>query len=133
VPPRRDLLISFERVRPRTGFSPSVDVYYADDPPAAVVNVDIAGADPDSLSLEVHGRELSISGVRRAGKTEGRLYQQLEIARGPFRRVVALGADVDPERARASYDEGILRVELPLVSREERTRTVPIEQQSEGS
>jgi HSP20 family protein len=131
VPPRRDLLISFERVRPRTGFSPAVDVYYADDPPTAVVNVEIAGADPDSLSLEVHGRELSISGVRRAGKTEGRLYQQLEIARGPFRRVVALGADVDPERARASYDEGILRVELPLISREERTRSVPIEQQSD--
>jgi HSP20 family protein len=133
VPPRRDLLISFERVRPRTGFSPSVDVYYANDPPTAVVHVEIAGADPDSLSLEVNGRELSISGVRRAGKTEGRLYQQLEIARGPFRRVVALGADVDPERARASYDEGILRVELPLVSREERTRSVPIEQQSDRS
>jgi HSP20 family protein len=131
VPSRRDLLISFERVRPRTGFSPPVDVYYTDDPATAVVNVEIAGADPDAMSLEVHGRELVISGVRHPGRTEGRLYQQLEIAHGPFRRVVALGADVDPERARASYDDGVLRVELPLLPREESVRSVRIEQQSD--
>jgi len=129
VPSRRDLFVSFERVRPTAGFSPAVDVYYADDPPTAVVSVEIAGADPDSLNLEVKGRDLVVTGVRRAGAPEGRLYQQLEIAYGPFRRAVSLGADVDPEGARATYDDGILRVELPLVSRDPRTRTVPIEQQ----
>jgi HSP20 family protein len=128
VPPRRDLFVSFERPRPRTGFSPPVDVYYTDDPPTAVVKVEVAGADPDALSLEVKGRELVVSGVRRAGQPEGRLYQQLEIAYGPFRRAVALGADVDPDGAKATYDDGILRVELPLVSRDARARTVPIEQ-----
>jgi HSP20 family protein len=126
--PRRDLFVSFERVRPRTGFSPAVDVYYTDDPPTAVVSVELAGADPDALSLEVKGRELVVSGVRRAGQPEGRLYQQLEIAYGPFRRAVSLGADVDPDSAKATYDDGILRVELPLVSRDARARTVPIEQ-----
>ena len=128
VPSRRDLFVSFERVRPRAGFSPAVDVYYADNPPTAVVSVEVAGADPDSLNLEVKGRELVVSGVRRAGQTEGRLYQQLEIAYGPFRRAVALGADVDPDGARATYDDGILRVELPLVSRDPRATSVPIEQ-----
>jgi HSP20 family protein len=128
VPSRRDVFVSFERVRPRTGFAPAVDVYYADDPPTAVVSVEVAGADPDALSLEVKGRELVVSGVRRAGQPEGRLYQQLEIAYGPFRRTVALGADVDPEGARATYDDGILRVELPLVAKDPRARSVPIEQ-----
>jgi HSP20 family protein len=128
VPPRPDLLVSFERVRPRAGFSPPVDVYYADEPPTAVVSVEVAGADPDSLNLEVKGRDLVVSGVRRAGQSQGRLYQQLEIAYGPFRRVVSLGADVNPDGARATYDDGILRVELPLVARDARARTVPIEQ-----
>jgi HSP20 family protein len=41
---------------------------------------------------------------------------------------VALGADVDPEGARATYDDGILRVELPLVAKDPRARSVPIEQ-----
>ena len=128
MPSRRDVFVSFERVGPRSGFAPAVDVYYADDPPTAVVSVEVAGADPDALSLEVKGRELVVSGVRRAGQHEGRLYQQLEIAYGPFRRAVALGADVDAEGARATYDDGILRVELPLVARDPRPRSVPIEQ-----
>jgi HSP20 family protein len=128
VPSRRDLFVSFERVRPRAGFSPAVDVYYADDPPTAVVCVDVAGVDPATLSLEVKGRELVVAGVRRPGDPEGRLYQQLEIAYGPFRRGVALGADVDADSARASYENGILRVELPLSPDEPRSRRVPIEQ-----
>ena len=129
MPSRRDLFVSFERVRPRAGFSPAVDVYYTDDPPMAVVCVDVAGVDPASLNLEVKGRELVVAGVRRPGDPEGRLYQQLEIAYGPFRRGVALGADVDADGARASYDDGILRVELPLARDEPRARSVPIEQQ----
>ena len=127
MPSRRDLFVSFERVRPRAGFSPAVDVYYADDPPTAVVSVEVAGADPDSLTSRSRAAS-SWSGVRRAGQTEGRLYQQLEIAYGPFRRAVALGADVDPDGARATYDDGILRVELPLVARDPRATSVPIEQ-----
>ena len=42
-----------------------------------------------------------------------RLYQQLEIEQGVFRRVVELGADVVADEARAAYDDGILRVEVP--------------------
>jgi HSP20 family protein len=128
VPSRRDVFVSFERVRPRSGFAPAVDVYYTDDPPTAVVSVEVAGADPDSLGLEVKGRELVVTGVRRAGQSEGRLYQQLEIAYGPFRRAVSLGADVDPASAVATYDDGILRVELPLVAKDPSTTSVPIQQ-----
>src|SRR5215213_8886036 len=53
------------------------------------------------------------------------VYQQLEIERGPFRRVVSLGAEVDADSADATYEDGILTVELPL-SRPARPRTVPI-------
>ena len=43
--------------------------------------------------------------------------------------MVELGADVVAERARASYDDGILRVELPLAGQV--TRRVPIEPKRE--
>ena len=66
-----------------------------------------------------------ITGERPVAETEGRVYQQVEIEAGPFRRVVELGADVVAERARASYDDGILRVELPLAGQV--TRRVPID------
>lgn len=142
---QRDLRVNFERMwremdellgdpfaemrgrapGPLTGFSPRVDVYYCGDEPRAVVKAELPGVDIDTVSLEVSGRELVITGVRPLQETEGRVYQQVEIEAGPFRRVVALGTDVVAERARASYDDGILRVELPLASQV--TRRVPIE------
>jgi len=136
----RDLFANFERMRRemdelldrgfpaqrRGGFSPAVDVYYASDPPRAIVRADLAGIDPNAVSLEVRGRELLLAGHRETETpSDDRVYQQLEIERGPFRRVVALGAEVDADAADASYEDGILTVELPLV-RPARARSVPI-------
>ncbi len=145
MPRERDLFANFERMRRemdelfgdvfvsagmasrRTGFSPAVDVFYADDPPRAIVHAELAGIDSGDLGLEIQGRELTLTGNRREADGEGRVYQQLEIEHGPFRRTIALGADVEPDQARATYHDGILRVELPLLGPERRTRTVPIE------
>jgi len=142
--PPRDLFANFERMRremdelfgdvlgrtglasPGTGFSPSMDVYYCGDPPRAVVKAELAGVDPASLGLEVRGREVIVSGHRRPAEAEGRVYQQLEIEHGAFRRSVTLGADVRSEEARAVYEHGILRVELPLAEPSAGARTVPI-------
>jgi HSP20 family protein len=144
--PERDLFANFERMRREidelfgnvfersglarrgAGFSPSVDVYYADDPPRAVVKAELAGIDADSLGLEIQGRALVLTGRRAGADHEGRVYQQVEIEHGLFRRVVHLGADVVAERARAVYEDGILRVELPLAAPDdEQARRVPIE------
>ena len=146
MPPERDLFANFERMRremdelfgdvfdrtglapaKRGGFSPAVDVFYQGDPPRAVVQAELAGIDPDELTLEIEGRELVIAGHRRPDDAEGRLYQQLEIDFGPFRRVIPLGAEVIPDQARATYTDGILRIELPLARPEVRARSVPIE------
>jgi HSP20 family protein len=112
--------------RRRAGFSPPLDVAYTSDPPNAIVTVELAGIDIEGLDLEIQGRKLVLSG-ERAPAEEFDLYQQVEIERGRFRRVVELAAEVRAEQARASYDDGILRVELPLVRRESSPRAVPIE------
>ena len=100
----------------RGGFSPAVDVYYTADPPRAVVSADLAGIDPTEIELQIRGRELVLAGHRRPEEGQERVYQQLEIEHGPFRRVVALGVDVDSDAASASYEDGMLTVELPLVA-----------------
>src|SRR4051795_11410080 len=113
--------------RAQTGFSPRVDVYYCGDPPKAIVKVDLAGVSLDSIGLEVVGRDLVISGERPIQETEGRVYQQVEIQAGPFRRLIELNADPVAEEARATYDDEIPRVELPLRARAATSRSVPIE------
>jgi HSP20 family protein len=119
--------------RPRvSGFSPRVDVYYCGDPPKAIVKADLSGVNLEGISLEISGRALVISGERPVQETEGRVYQQVEIATGPFRRIVELSADVDAGGARATYEDGILRVELPLVRPTEHARHVPVERSERG-
>jgi HSP20 family protein len=145
----RDLFANFERMRRemdelfgdafdrglrprrRSGFSPSVDVYYLADPPRAVVKADLAGVSADDLELEIRGRELVLAGVRRPDEADGRVYQQLEIEHGPFRRLVSLGVEVDPDAARAVYRDGILTVELPVLEPSSGTRTVRISKPGE--
>lgn len=143
MPPERDVFANFERMRrqidelfgdvfersglaPRHGFSPRVDVYYRGDPARAVVEAEIAGIEIGDVALEIRGRELVIAGERRPQDSEGRLYQQIEIEHGPFRRVVSLGADVIPDQARATYADGVLRVEIPLAQPDENVRQIPI-------
>jgi HSP20 family protein len=148
--PERDLFANFDRMRReidelfgdvfdrgplggRRQFSPHVDVYYCGQPPRAVVKVELAGIAVDDVALEIRGRQLVIQGERRAQESQGRLYQQIEIPHGPFRRVVELGADVVADDAVATYDDGILRVEIPIArSAQEEKREVPIAREQNG-
>jgi HSP20 family protein len=109
-------------------FVPRVDVYYCgeDAPQKAVVKVELPGIELEAVNLEVRGRTLAISGERPVRDTEGRTYQQVELPSGPFRRVVELSVDVNAEQAQATYEDGILRVELPT-KLPQGTRQVPIE------
>ena len=107
------------------GFTPNVDVYYCGDPQRAVVKVDLAGVSLEEVGIEVGSRQLAIVGERQLQEAEGRVYQQVEIPSGPFRRVVELQVDVDPEQATANYEDGVLRIDLPLRD-PGTTRRVPI-------
>lgn len=109
------------------GFAPRIDVYYCGDAPQrAVVKAELPGIDIDAVNLEVRGRALAISGERPVRETEGRTYQQVELPSGPFRRVIELSLDVEADRAVATYEDGILRIELP-VRLPQGARQVPIE------
>jgi HSP20 family protein len=112
--------------RRTTGFSPNIDVYYCGDPQRAVVKVDLAGVELSDIGIEVSGRRLAIVGERPVQETEGRVYQQVEIPSGPFRSIVELQVEVDSDRAKATYEDGILRIDLPLRDPAETARRVPI-------
>ena len=99
----------------RTGFRPHVDCFRTED--ALTVLVELPGVDPDKVDLFVAEGNLYLSGNRARPRGEGQVYQQMEIDYGPFRRQVSLGADVDVAQARATYDQGVLMIVLPLAQR----------------
>ena len=143
----RDLFANFERMRremdelfgdvferaalaPRSAAAsrPRVDVFYAGDPPRAVVTPSWPASTPTSSASRSRAASCVIAGQRRPADAEGRVYQQLEIEHGPFRRAIQLGADVVAEEAR-----GDLRGRHPArraaarAAASARTRSVPIE------
>ncbi len=149
--PERDLFANFDRMRRemdelfgdvlertrigrrRFGFTPAVDIRYSTDPPCAIVTAELAGIVSDELELEIQDRKLILSGRREPPSAEDDLYQQVEIERGSFRRVIELGADVQPEAAKARYEDGMLRVELPLITAHAQHRIVPIQRSESES
>jgi HSP20 family protein len=141
----RDLFANFDRMRRemdelfgdvfersglsrrRAGHWPPVDVAYASDPPRAIVTAELAGVEADHIALQIEGHTLILAGRRALATPQGEVYQQVEIERGAFRRVIALAAEVRADQASAQYQDGMLRVELPLVQPPAHPRAVPIE------
>jgi HSP20 family protein len=101
----------------RRGFRPNVDSYSTDDPPELTVVVEVPGIDPNSLTIAVSERTLVVSGERARERSDGRIYQQMEIEYGPFQRQVRLSEDVDPSNARARYAHGIVTITLPIAAK----------------
>jgi HSP20 family protein len=100
----------------RAGFRPALDVYRTDDPPAITVVVELAGIDPDDVDAAVVDGVLVVRG-RRVRPAANRYYQHIEIDYGVFERRVQLNDAVDSEAARATYENGLLSIHLPLASK----------------
>jgi HSP20 family protein len=107
----------------RHGFRPNVDCFHTDDPHALTVLVELPGVDHRSVQIVAGERVLLITGERKRPKG-GRVYQQMEIESGPFQRQVRLVEDVDPQHARASFENGVLTIELPVVEQRHTGRIV---------
>lgn len=101
----------------RHGFRPNVDCFHTDDPHELTVVVELPGVDPETLHVVAAERVLVVAGERKRPHVPARVYQQMEIEYGPFRRQVRLAENVDPMHATARYEHGVLTVELPVVDR----------------
>jgi len=97
------------------GFRPQVDCYRTER--AIHVVAELPGVDPAKVQIYADERVLFISGERRRPRCTGRVYQQMEIDYGRFTRQVALPADIDVERSKATYERGVLTIVLPLAKK----------------
>jgi HSP20 family protein len=110
----------------RAGFRPQIDAYRTADPAELVVLVELPGVEPETIELVVAEGMLQVAGERVRPRTAGQVYQQMELDYGPFRRQIQLGDDVDVTKAHASYEQGVLRVVVPVATRVKQTERVTI-------
>jgi HSP20 family protein len=88
---------------------------------------ELPGVRRQDIELEVLDGALELTGTRQPLE-EGRSFMRMERSYGPFRRRFALAQSVDPEAVRASFERGILKVEIP----KRRARTIAVRAAEEG-
>lgn len=93
-------------------WTPNTDVYV--HPAGAVIKVELSGIRKEDLEISVEGSRLTISGARRDECRSGQCnFQVMEIHYGAFESVVELPSGFDLGQAKASYQNGFLRVDVP--------------------
>ena len=98
-----------------------------DDDDRVVVRLEAPGMEKDDFDLQVVDDYLVVRGEKRMEeeRTEGG-YRISECAYGSFERAIPLPEEVDTEQASASYNRGVLRVELPKSAPRRRRTTLEI-------
>ena len=91
---------------------PAVDVAETRD--EIVVNAEVPGMDPKKFDISLGERTLTIKGEKKREKEEKEEnYHLIERSHGSFTRSILLPTNVQSEKIRASYKDGILKITLP--------------------
>ena len=97
------------------GWAPPIDLYEKD----GLYHVDVAlpGLKKDDIDIEVTDNRLTISGnfEQTSKSDDSAKYLYREVRRGGFTRTIAFNDDIDAEKVAASYENGILKLSVPLV------------------
>ena len=103
----------------------AADVF--DDADKVIVRIEVPGMRRDDFNVELNGDVLTVSGKKHIERetTEGR-WRSVQCAYGSFRRDVALPVSVRADKTKASYRDGVLRIELPKLEAA-RTRRVAVQ------
>jgi HSP20 family protein len=80
------------------------------------VEFDLPGIDQDSLDLDIERNVVTVR-AERPGVDPNREMLATERPRGIFSRQLVLGDNLDTDRIEASYQEGVLRLRIPVAER----------------
>jgi HSP20 family protein len=87
---------------------------------------EVPGLAPEALSIETHGRTLTLSGKRDVNEpSEGSLHRR-ECWSGEFSRSLQLPEDADTQAAGAECKNGVLTIQIPL-KEEARPRRISVQ------
>ena len=115
-----------------TGQSRSIpmDAYRRGD--AVFLHFDIPGIAPGTIELTVEQNVLRLSAERSYDRREGDQIIAVERPSGLLERQVLLGEHLDPGSLKATYDLGVLTIEIPIAA-QAKPRRIEIQAGEEGS
>lgn len=94
------------------GISPSVDIFEEGDD--VVVKAELPGLKKDDIEVKLTDNTITISGEKKKEeKVEKKDYFRLERSYGSFCRAFSLPTDVQTDKAKAQFKDGILEIRIP--------------------
>ena len=91
---------------------PAIDLVEMQD--HYLLHADLPGVSGKDVKVELDGEVLTVSGERKSEqRTSSDGYARLERATGSFSRSFSLPEGVDPESVKASFEQGVLEVQIP--------------------
>jgi HSP20 family protein len=92
-------------------FIPAVDIY--EDEKKVILKLEVPGIEEKDLDVRVENNTLTVKGERKLDKEEKEEnFHRIERRYGSFYRAFTLPTTVDTENVGASYNNGILKLEL---------------------
>lgn len=126
--PFRDLdRIMSGALRTPTATGMPMDLYRSGD--EFVAHIDLPGADPDSIDIDVEERTLTIRAERRTDPDGEVQWLSHERPSGTFARQLTLGYGVALDKIAADYADGVLTLRIP-VAEEAKPRKISVTHRS---
>ena len=93
-------------------WNPAVDLYEKDD--HFIIKAELPGINKDDIKVDLKDRVLTLSGERSFdNEVKEENYYRKERSYGKFQRAFTLPADVDSEKIKAEFKDGVLQIEVP--------------------
>ena len=105
------------------GTFPPVNVFRQGDD--FVLVAEVPGVDKDELDVRIKGRQVRIKGTKTLDLADGASVHRRERRSGRFDRALVIPADIDGDKAKAEYRDGVLALHLPR-SDADRPRSIQI-------
>ncbi|MCX7837704.1 MAG: Hsp20/alpha crystallin family protein [candidate division WOR-3 bacterium] len=103
-------------------FVPLIDMYEKGND--NIVEAEIPGLEKEDLSVSVSENSVTIKGeIKKEKEVKEKDYYLCERSYGSFSRTIELPTEVDSEKAKASYKNGILKITLPKKQPEKKLET----------
>lgn len=102
---------------------PPINVFQQEDDILAII--ELPGVEKDSLQVQAKQNTIRIAGKKAISYPEGASVHRRERTFGEFDRTLSLPVQLDPDRIKAEYRDGILALYLPRSERD-KPRTIKI-------